>query len=285
MREIIVTALREIEILDDIKVLYACESGSRAWGFESADSDWDVRFIYVRNWDRYLSLTGQDDTIDHFTGLRLEATGAFILDLEETHGVDIAGWDLKKTLKLMAGGNPALSEWFYSPIVYISRSPYAEILRSRSRLFYKNKAGIFHYEHMARRNFDKYVRIEGDEVITKKYLYILRPLFAMAWLDVKGTPPPMRLKEILDNMDVTDRIPGALYKYALELIDRKKAGEELGTGLRNEKVDWCIEDQLDRFRKLGNEMMLGDREGKELSDLDSLYYDMVTEINADWENL
>lgn len=286
MKTTIEKAIREIERLDDVRVVYACESGSRAWGFESEDSDWDVRFIYVRSEDRYLSLTGQDDTIDRNTSLNM-GTREYIRDICDEHDIDLAGWDLLKTLNQLGRGNPVLSEWFCSPIVYQSRSPYAAMIKEQIQWFYKNKAGVYHYEHMARRNFNKYIKIDGDQVIVKKYLYILRPLFAMAWLDTHETPPPMQFEllygspEVEMNIEFRTKKGHELVDFSKELVARKKEGAELGTGPRNAEMDSVIEFILDQFKEIAERMEIRNR--KELSALDPLFHHIVTELNADWE--
>jgi predicted nucleotidyltransferase len=94
--------LTAIELAHRVGVLYACESGSRAWGFASPDSDWDVRFIYLHASDWYLSLIDWKEVIE----LPIEGN------------LDINGWDFRKSLKLLLKGNPVLFEWLASPIVY-----------------------------------------------------------------------------------------------------------------------------------------------------------------------
>src|SRR5436189_1813350 len=94
--------LRRIEEQLEIKVLYAVESGSRAWGFASTDSDWDVRFLYARCPEWYLSVQDRRD----------------VLEYPISEGLDVSGWDIRKALVLFARSNPPLMEWLRSPIVY-----------------------------------------------------------------------------------------------------------------------------------------------------------------------
>ena len=56
MKDIILRELKKIEEQENVKIIMAIESGSRAWGFASPDSDYDVRFIYVRKEEDYLKL-------------------------------------------------------------------------------------------------------------------------------------------------------------------------------------------------------------------------------------
>ena len=102
MREKIQAQLHRIEDEEHIKILLAVESGSRAWGFASPDSDYDVRFVYVRRTEDYLRLEMVRD----------------VIELPINDVLDINGWDLQKTLKLLYKSNPTLFEWFSSPIVY-----------------------------------------------------------------------------------------------------------------------------------------------------------------------
>ena len=100
--QLIKEKLSQIEERENIRILYACESGSRAWGFASSDSDYDVRFIYVRPKEFYLKLENTCDTLE--------------CELNEIY--DISGWDLKKMLRLLNRSNPSIFEWAASPLVY-----------------------------------------------------------------------------------------------------------------------------------------------------------------------
>ena len=102
MKETILSELEKIEEQYGVRVLHAVESGSRAWGFASPDSDYDVRFVYVRPAADYLRLDEPRDVIEWKTDEVL----------------DINGWDLKKALLAFAKGNPNIMEWANSPIIY-----------------------------------------------------------------------------------------------------------------------------------------------------------------------
>src|SRR3954468_4332579 len=93
--------LKQIEEHYKVKVLYACETGSRAWGFPSPDSDYDVRMIYVHEPDWYLSLSEGKDAIEAMDG-----------------DLDVTGWDFRKCLRLLWKSNGTLLERIQSPIVY-----------------------------------------------------------------------------------------------------------------------------------------------------------------------
>ena len=156
MRQEIINKLNEIEKKEDVKIIYAVESGSRAWGFESIDSDYDVRFIYVRDKNEYLCLEEKSDVIQ--------------LPIDDVF--DISGWDIKKALKLLYKSNPSLLEWFASPIVY-KETKEASYIREVIPLYFSQKKLYCHYQRMAKTSL-KYMN--NEKVSVKKYLYILRLL-------------------------------------------------------------------------------------------------------------
>lgn len=136
MLELISAHLDDIETDEHVKIVYACESGSRAWGFPSADSDYDVRFVYVRPVEWYLSLDQKRDVIER----------------PISEGLDISGWDLRKDLQLFRKSNPPLLEWLGSPIVYRERYSVAAKMRALAEIHYSPSACQHHYLHMARGN-------------------------------------------------------------------------------------------------------------------------------------
>ena len=150
MREKIQTQLCRIEEEEHIKILLAVESGSRAWGFASPDSDYDVRFIYIRRKEDYLRL----DTIRD------------VIELPIDDVLDINGWDLQKTLRLLYKSNPTLFEWFSSPIVY-QETEFAAKFRDLMIHYFSSKKTLYHYISMAEGNYREYLK--GDLVRAKKY--------------------------------------------------------------------------------------------------------------------
>ncbi len=179
MRETILKKLYEIENKENVRILLAVESGSRAWGFASPDSDYDVRFIYVRPREDYLRLEKTRDVIE----LPIEGE------------LDINGWDLDKTLRLLRASNPTLFEWFSSPIVY-RETAFADEFRSTMLKYFSSKRGLSHYLSMASSNYREYLK--GDMVRAKKYFYVLRPVLACRWILDKRTPPPMLFSELVE---------------------------------------------------------------------------------------
>lgn len=179
MEKIIVQKLHEIEEKEHVKILLAVESGSRAWGFASPDSDYDVRFLYVRTREDYLQLDPLRDVIEQP-----------INDL-----LDINGWDLQKALRLMYKSNPTLFEWLKSPIIYIE-TEFADEMRRVMSDYFSVKHSLYHYISMAEGNYKKYLRTEM--VKAKKYFYVLRPLLTGQWILEKESPPPMLFSELVE---------------------------------------------------------------------------------------
>ena len=179
MEELIKSKLKEIEEKENIKILHCVESGSRAWGFASPDSDYDVRFIYVRPKEFYLRLDKTRDVIEW--------------QLDDT--LDINGWDISKALSLLYKSNPTLFEWNSSPIVYKTTKEWEQIATIINKYFVA-KSGLYHYLSTAKSNYREYLK--GEIVRLKKYFYVLRPLLACKWILAKNTPPPMLFSELMD---------------------------------------------------------------------------------------
>ncbi len=178
MRATVLDTLREIEATEDVTVLFACESGSRGWGFASPDSDYDVRFVYVRRLDRYLTLEPVRDVIERPISGEL----------------DVSGWDLRKALQLLRDSNPTLLEWLRSPIVYRQDDAVAARFRMLAERGFSPVRGYHHYVSMAKKNLREHLL--GDVVRYKKYLYVLRPLLAARWIREGRGAPPMRFAEL-----------------------------------------------------------------------------------------
>ena len=224
MRETILKKLDEIEKQENVRILLAVESGSRAWGFASPDSDYDVRFIYVRQRDAYLQLEKHRDVIE----LPIEGE------------LDINGWDLDKTLRLLHGSNPTLFEWFSSPIVY-RETPFADEFRTIMQRYFSSKRGLSHYLSMAVSNYREYLK--GDMVRAKKYFYVLRPILACRWILDKWTPPPVLFSELMEaELDPT------LLPDVNRLLDLKKYAPEIKTIPRIERIDRYLDSSIEEVR-------------------------------------
>ncbi|CAM3516797.1 MULTISPECIES: nucleotidyltransferase domain-containing protein [Saccharibacillus] len=219
--------LSRIEREEKVRILYACESGSRAWGFPSQDSDYDVRFLYVREPDWYLSIFERRDVIERP-----------ISDL-----LDVNGWDLRKALRLFRKSNPPLLEWLQSPIVYRELPEAAAQIRDLAGPSFSPKACMFHYLHMARGNYRDY--LQGETVRSKKYFYVLRPLLACAWIERYNELPPMTF----DTLKGTLLATGELKTAVEQLLERKKSGIELKEEPRIEVINQYLETQIHYYEQ------------------------------------
>ncbi len=223
MREIIEEKLREIEERENVTILYACESGSRAWDFASPDSDYDVRFVYVRKCEDYLRLDPVRDVIEW--------------QLDET--LDINGWDLQKMLRLLMRSNPTIFEWARSPIVYRSSALWEELSAMISSYF-QSKKGLYHYLSMAQSNNREY--LHGDMVRLKKYLYVLRPILACRWILRFRSAPPMRFSELCDAV-----LPPELQPIVANLLAWKMSCSESKLGARIPVLNDFVESEIARI--------------------------------------
>ncbi|GAA3411484.1 nucleotidyltransferase domain-containing protein [Paenibacillus hodogayensis] len=244
----IVEQLKRIEEEEDVRILYACESGSRAWGFPSKDSDYDVRFIYIRPVEWYLSIFEKRDVIERPISDKL----------------DINGWDLKKALRLFLKSNPPLLEWLQSPIPYMENGPVAGLIRGIAPRAFSPSSCMHHYLHMAKGNYREY--LQGERVKIKKYFYVLRPILACAWIETYGGMPPIEFLTLVDAL-----VPNGseLKGVILDLLARKMAGDELDYEPRIERINEFLEEKLAYYERavLGIKPGMGGQEHR----LDELF--------------
>ena len=189
MHKRILNYLSEIEKEYDIAILWACESGSRAWGFASDDSDYDIRFIYVHRIDWYLRLTSEKDSIEMML---------------EDNNIDISGWELRKALNLMKKSNSSVIEWIQSPIVYVRDEGFIEEFRQLTQSFYSKMATMNHYLSMAK----KFVTAldESSSYSLKKFFYALRATLACQWIMEKDKMPPTEFEMIYKNIELDSEL-------------------------------------------------------------------------------
>lgn len=188
--EIIKERLLDIETMHNVIVLFAVESGSRAWGIESADSDYDVRFLYVRPLTNYIDIchpSTYPDTIH--------------LDVPE-FDLDIDGWDIRKALALLSKSNVSILEWIDSPIVYVNRSINGIYMRDKLKSIRDNGFNMMScvsaYYGTANNTFMEHFKNDNPDVSIKKYFYVLRPIFAANYALNHGTNPPMEYGRLLE---------------------------------------------------------------------------------------
>lgn len=228
MKERIHRTLEEIESTHHVKILFACESGSRGWGFASRDSDYDVRFIYVHKLDWYLTLDRKRDVIEK------------PIDDE----LDVSGWELSKALKLMRNSNPALIEWLHSPIVYFKDNEFFANFEQLAAQFYSPLKSRYHYLSIAKRNL--HTDFKGEQVRLKKYFYILRAVLALHWIENNTNMPPMAFSELVEatvrNKDVLTEIN--------ELLVMKRKADESFYGARRPAIDQLIIETIANAERL-----------------------------------
>lgn len=249
MREIIIEKLNEIEEKENVTILYAAESGSRAWGFASSDSDYDVRFIYLRREADYLRLDQTSDVIQW--------------QLDDV--LDISGWDLKKTLQLLYKSNPTIFEWCSSPIVYMKKDtiiPFLEILPQ----YFSPKKSMYHYWNTANTHLQRYFQ-EGEAVL-KKYFYVMRTLLATQWIYHNNTPPPMLLSELMEA-----ELEPSIQSEVERLLEIKKETPEADRVSVNPILVEYIEEQVLATKKMAENAEVAKEHGWE--ELNQVFREMV----------
>jgi len=222
--ERIAKTLEHIADEQSVQLHYACESGSRAWGFASPDSDFDVRFIFVRPLEDYVTLQPRRD----------------VLELPISDDLDVNGWDIFKACRLLQKSNPPLLEWLGSPTVYIENTGLARQLRDQAHEHFSARACCEHYRSMAESTYKKYVN-DRDVVIRKKYLYILRPLACIRWMLTHGTFPPTVFADVLSGIDLSSGVHCELE----QLLQDKRKNQEVGAAPANRTLDAFIRGQLE----------------------------------------
>ncbi|WP_155971750.1 nucleotidyltransferase domain-containing protein [Paenibacillus sp. Soil522] len=255
IRADILLELDKIEQEEQVRILYACESGSRAWGFPSKDSDYDVRFIYVRPVEWYLSIFNKRDVIER----------------PISNLLDINGWDLRKALNLFRKSNPPLLEWLQSPIPYYTKYSVAKQIRSISPLTFSPKSCMYHYLNMAKGNYRDY--LQGEQVKIKKYFYVLRPILACGWIETYHTMPPIEFGRLVEAL-----IPeGSGLRMTIEqLLQRKKAGEELNYEPKLHPINDYLEERIAHFERTA--LALGIGAGAQDEQLDGLFRSALHEV-------
>jgi uncharacterized protein len=227
MKETILEQLYQFERENEIKVLYAVESGSRAWGFASKDSDWDVRYIYIHKPEWYLQIdTGRDNRVEILPS-----------------NIDLVGWEVRKAFRLLSKSNPPFLEWLRSPIVYINSGTAGERMRELSYTFFNRKTCLNHYLNIAANSFDQY--LTDGEMKIKKFFYVIRPLLACSWIEEKGTLVPVEFEILLENQ-VSDNELKAEIKSLMKI---KSGGDEKDKVIENRVLNEYLSDRLEYYKE------------------------------------
>lgn len=262
MREIekeIRIKLDEIEKREGVRILHAVESGSRAWGFASPDSDYDVRFVYVRPKNDYLRLDEPGDVIEW--------------QLDEV--LDINGWDLKKALKQFAKGNATLFEWCGSPVVYHTTEAWEKI-REISQQYFSEKAAVYHYYGTANSTLKEYLL--GDTVRYKKYFYALRPLLAAQYIEKYHKAPPVLFDELLKL-----ELPQELRTAIDLLLEKKKQTTEKEENPQMPVIKAFIESETVHQKEIADS--LRDDRNKDWTALNLIFRKTIAETEINYVNI
>lgn len=243
MQAIINEQLYEIEKKENVKILHCVESGSRAWGFASPDSDYDVRFIYLRPKEYYLRLDKTRDVIEW----RLDDV------------LDINGWDIQKALRLLHKSNPTLFEWSMSPIIYKTTPEWTNISALINKYFIE-KTSLYHYLNMAKGNYREYLK--SDMVKLKKYFYVLRPILACEWILDRKTPPPMLFSELAECY-LDDEIRPDVDK----LLKLKTNTSEMGLGKKIDNINNYIDNKITEIQDKADKVNKEYNDWKPLNEL------------------
>ena len=222
----VINILQQIEKEYQVKILLACETGSRAWGFPSPDSDYDIRFIYMHERDWYLSLNEKKDTIE------------FIVNKE----LDITGWDFKKSLLLLKKSNAALIERFQSPIIYYEVNGFQDDFKKLITEYYSPAAAFYHYS-LAKKFWED---IEGFQKFKlKNYFYMIRSMLSCNWMIKENDVLPMHIKGLIELIDDTRKLE------LQKLIELKSTVDENYLHTKEESLNkWLIElwDKIERAK-------------------------------------
>ena len=238
VRREIENRLAAVEAAEDVRVLMAVESGSRAWGFPSPDSDYDIRFIYVRPRDWYLSL----------------APGRDVIERPIVDEIDLNGWDVRKAFGLLLKSNAVVSEWIESPIRYRLDDPFVAKFAALADAMLDARALGHHYARLGRTAADRWLDDDGD-VPVKKYFYALRPALAVRALRLNpAVRPPMNLQALIEVCD----LPASLVARIAELVEAKARTNEMANGCRALEIEVLIADELARVSELPSSRMPDD---------------------------
>ncbi len=244
MHDKIINYLNQVQAEHNIEILLACETGSRAWGFPSPDSDFDVRFIYRHPKDWYLSLNEQKDTIEC---------------MYENNEFDLSGWDLKKSLNLLWKSNASLLERLQSPIVYMVNPEFLKGMQSLTGNAYSKIATMHHYLNMTKRIFEEIN--SAEEVKLKKLFYTLRTSIACKWILEKTSPPPIVFQTMLEDLSLSNILKNKIY----QLIELKLTKNESYLHHQETELNSFISDNIMLAESKANSLPSAKGDIKELN--------------------
>ncbi len=244
--------LNEIEKAKNVRILYACETGSRAWGFPSPDSDYDIRFIYVHERDWYLSLNERKDSIEHMDG-----------------DLDITGWDLRKCLVLLKRSNAPLIERFQSPIIYYKDEVFTAEFKELIVNYYSPTALFYHHYSLANKFWEEMK--DKKEIKLKGYFYLIRSLLSCNWIAEDESVLPMDIEGLMTKIDAERR-------EELRTLIRLKAGvDEKHMYQRDKNLDTWIEQLFEMLERCKNNLGVS----KASNSMLNIFFLKMVNTNAD----
>lgn len=262
MKELILQKLKEVEEMYEVQVLYAVESGSRAWGFPSKNSDFDVRFIYIHHPHWYLAIDPQG-----------VGTKRDVIELPINTLLDMNGWEITKALRLFRKSNPPLFEWLGSDNVYYQKYLFIEKLRLLEPEVFNPVAILHHYLNIAKSNYKKY--LQGSEVKLKIYFYVLRSIFACLWIKKYNAVPPVAFRELLQEMILEEDLKSKIE----HLLEWKKSGEEFNFASQIKPINDFLEKEITSMEEYVKTLTLEINNPTER--LNHLFRETLKEV---WEN-
>jgi len=253
LKEKILNSLDQIEKEYKVKIILACESGSRAWGFPSKDSDYDVRFLYVNPRDWYLTISEK----------------SYVIELPISDELDINGWDLKKALKLLRKSNSPLLEWLSSPIQYREWNSAVDPIKKLSKKAFMPKSSCYHYLSVARNCISTF---QNDEKIKlKKYMYAIRTILCCQWIVENLNQPPMHINELITVLLAEDDLKETIRR----LISIKMEHPEKYLVQRSPIIEKYIADQSeDLSRKIPENFTK-----PEIEEFDKVFRKILDKVN------
>lgn len=259
IRKQIIDKLIETEKVHNVKIVFAIESGSRGWGFESPDSDYDCRFVYVREKDSYITVQQKKDFIEY--------------DVDKIF--DINGWDLEKFLKHIIKSNATLLEWLKSNVIYMKNEQCTDILLNLGEDFFNPISVSYHYLSMAKKKFDI---INSDECAIKTYFYVLRPLANLRYIYILNKIPLMEYFDTLKEINIQDEVVAeikALYDLKVKVDERYKVD-------KNEVLINYFKKEIEFFEKEINN--LKHVKNGDLSKCDEAFINIIERMWKDGQN-
>lgn len=236
--------LNQISEGEKVKILFACESGSRAWGFASPDSDYDVRFIYLQPKEYYLSVDEKKD----------------VIELPVNEILDVSGWDVRKALRLFRSSNAVIYEWLQSPVIYSAETGFQKSLWTMAPDYFSLRAGMHHYLSMTVNTFQN--DLQTDEVKLKKYFYALRPILACKWISEKHEVPPMVFQELLTIIQSDKEIVNRINTF----LEMKNVSDEKKIVSRDDILNGFIQTEIHRYDQIAKTLSGKEVNSQKLND-------------------